>query len=231
MDLVRSPFPQGWSTSGSNEEFWGEGGTYTLIPYDKLPAIEQNRFDGSFGWLPPLANGDLALDFDEARVDQPLQLDSLRAEAKRLGLTIPDSFTKFITTPEIYRRVPTCTACYLDLSERLLEPPVNAPGRFLRFLNDQQTCVLWYLYLRPDGEHAVVAGTPEWPDDAEGETLDDVVTLEDLVFCAPDFEGFVYRFWMENTILYALFEEHPLAREQQVYLDAVQRTRTEGKRM
>ena len=69
------------------------------------------------------------------------------------------------------------TACYLDLPTELIELPDGAPGRLLRFMNDQQCCRLWYLHLRLEGEATVVSAWPESHDAATGETLEDVSTV------------------------------------------------------
>lgn len=54
------------------------------------------------------------------------------------------------------------TGCWTDVSDPLPSPV--EPGAFLvRFLRDQQDCVIWYLYLRPSGEVFVVHS---WLDDA-----------------------------------------------------------------
>lgn len=225
MNVLDSPFPLGWYTAGLKESFWWGGGTYSLIPYDQLPDLGRNDWDGSFRWLPPPHETDTVLDVDEDSDGKRLDLGPLHREAQEAGLKIPDAFAAFLTTPEIHRRVPTCTACYLDLSSRLLEPPSNQPGRLLRFMNDQQACVLWYLYLPPGDVPAVVAGTPEWLDDDSAGSIDDAVVFEQFVLCAPDFETFMYRFWIENAIWFALTERRPLSSAQRAYLDAVQRAR------
>ncbi|WP_437616830.1 hypothetical protein WMF20_23270 [Sorangium sp. So ce834] len=231
MNVLDSPFPLGWYTAGSHESFWGHGNTYMLIPYDQLPELEQHHWDGSFRWLPAPPERDTVLGVHEESCEKQLDLSQLYGEAQQAGIRIPDAFATFLTTPEIHRRVPTCTACYLELSTRLLEPPSNQPGRLLRFMNDQQACVLWYLYLPPDDVPAVVAGMPEWLDDASEGSLDDDdgVVFEQLVLCAPDFETFIYRFWIENAIWYALVERRPLTSAQSAYLDAVQRARRQSR--
>ncbi|WP_437673004.1 hypothetical protein [Sorangium sp. So ce131] len=234
MNILDSPFPVGWYTAGSHESFWGwgRGDTYTLIPYDQLPELGQDHRDGSFRWLPAPPGRETVLDVHEESNGKRLDLGQLHREAQQAGLRIPDAFAVFLTTPEIHRRVPTCTACYLDLSARLLEPPGNQPGRLLRFMNDQQACVLWYLYLPPGDVPAVVAGAPEWHDEASEDSLvddDDGVVFEQFVLCAPDFETFMYRFWIENAIWYALAERRPLTSAQRAYLDAVQRARRQSR--
>lgn len=94
-------------------------------------------------------------------------------------------------------------------------------------MNDQQSVLLWYLHLRPDGDHAVVAATPAWDDDAEGESVEDLVRLTQVMCCAPTFEEFMLHFWLENSIWFALDRARPLTEAQRAYLDAV-RARRKG---
>jgi hypothetical protein len=157
-------------------------------------------------------------------VSPPTKLARLAEQAAYDGLSLPDSFSTFISDLRVHRRVPTCTACYLDLADRLIDAP-GASGRLLRFMNDQQCVLLWYLYLRPDGQHAVLACTPEWDDEADGETLEDFVRLNEILFCAPTFDEFIHRFWVENTIWFSLHEARPMTPEQKRYLDAARQRR------
>lgn len=233
MDSRNSPFAPGWYTSGSHRDFWDEDGaysTYTFIPYHDLPAVDRTCLDGSFAWLPDLPADDFTLAFEDLTVSPGERLARLADEAARHRVSLPDSFVKFLVTPEIHRRVPTCTACYLDLSDRLIVAPGDAKGYLLRFMNDQQSVLLWYLHLPPGREHGVVVAAPEWDDAATGETLDDVVRLPELLFCAPTFEDFIHRFWLENTIWFSLHGARPMTREQKDYLDAVRDIRARRQR-
>jgi hypothetical protein len=42
--------------------------------------------------------------------------------------------------------------------------------------------------------------------------------LRQTYICAPSFEAFLYRFWMENMIWFNLVEREPLTEEQRQYL-------------
>ena len=68
--------------------------------------------------------------------------------------------------------------------------------------------------------------TPEWDDEATGEALEDLVRLAEPLLCAPTFEDFILRFWLENTIWFSLNEARPLTSEQSEYLDGVRSART-----
>jgi hypothetical protein len=211
----------GWYTPGSHPDFWGRGGTYQLISDSALPLLDERFFVGSFDWLPPLPESDdLPLDFDDPREPSLANLEHAKTQAAAEGLTLPPAFLKFMTDTELHRRVPTCTACYLEVSHGLIDSPSGDGTRLLRFLNDQQTVLLWYLQLRPDGGHAVVVAQPDWHEEPEGDTLEDLVDLDEVLVCAPSFEAFLYRFWIENTIWYALSKSRELTPDQRGYLDA-----------
>src|SRR5206468_10049943 len=115
----------GWYALGGNERLWGERSTYStysLIPQVSLPALDPRQFDGSFAWLSPLPSGDHCLDF-QSPTPSLVNLERLTAQAARHGFSIPRSFTTFITRPDLHRRVPTCTDCYLDIPSRFSEGP------------------------------------------------------------------------------------------------------------
>ena len=108
--------------------------------------------------------------------------------------------------------------------------PFGSGGYLLRFLNDQQGCVFWYLYLTSRGEHCVVASLAclDWEiaaDDEEHGIPDTDDAWEDppleavTVCCAPSFETFLYRFWLENEIWCALYKkDRALTMPEQPYL-------------
>jgi hypothetical protein len=151
------------------------------------------------------------------------QVRRLAEEVARERLWLPESFVRFISEPEVHRRVPTCTSCYLELPDRLVAAPGDPEGRLLRFMHDQQCCLIWYLYVRPARDPAVVVVTPEFDEDAGGDVLEDVVRLREPLVCAPAFEDFIHRFWMENAIWYALSRQRSLTLEQTAYVDHVRR--------
>src|SRR5690242_2786940 len=130
--------PRRWYTAGSHREFWGTGGTYHSVRYEHLPPLPA-RSKG-LGWLaalPELVGGlglsDSAVEADETPESLIPSLDQLEKEAKKLGLSIPASFRPFMTDGEIHSRVPSCTACYLELPGRLVPLADGRPGRLLRF--------------------------------------------------------------------------------------------------
>ena len=204
-----TPFEMGW---------WGTGlgryracdSTYCFYAYDSLPPLPP--LDGSLSWLGALPD---ELDQRMAIYRNPPEergsLARLREDADRLGLVLPADFLRLMSSPELQDRVPSCTACYFELGERIAPCPGSPQGYILRFLTDQQAVLAWYLYLAPDGGYCVLAsdyGLDE-ADEADGEDGEDgspdaqAMEAQTRV-CARSFEEFIYRFWLENTLWFKL---------------------------
>ena len=218
-----APFQSGW---------WGFdlgkyrpcSGTYQLYPYASLPPLLAP--DESLSWLGPL---DAAAQADMPTHDAPSQtqeaLSALTANARSLGLTLPPSFTTLLSSPALQARIPSCTACEFELSSAFLPCPGADGGYIATFLRDQQDCVLWYLYLMPNGVQRIVAfpgDMEQYLGEAEGGGR---VKMEQITAairdCAPSFASFIYRFWLENTIWFKLNSSHaqPFTAAEQAYLD------------
>jgi hypothetical protein len=117
-------------------------------------------------------------------------------------------------------RVPTVTGCYYRWPDRFAESPKGEGGYLLSFECDSQDCLVWYLYLnRAASDHCVVVSwdflgfdkgaEPQFPEEPEN-----------VFFCAPSFESFVYRSWIENSIWFALEKDkRPLTPEERAYAE------------
>jgi hypothetical protein len=194
--------PKGWYSAGSNDDLWGKGGTYKLVPWEALPTLPARAAD--LAWLANAPERDGGLGFSETEDvsigDLSRRLDEIEEEARDLGLVVPPILRRFVLDPELHRRVPTCTSCYLDLPNRLDALPDGHDGRVLRFLNDQQCVIVWALRLVRSG-HSVICLRPQFHE-GTGETLEDVAALVQPMTCAPSLEDFLHRFFLENTIWY-----------------------------
>lgn len=239
--MNRPELPRRWMSPGSHD-LWGRDPThktYKAVPYEALPTLLRPSSE-PFAWLriAPARGPRERLKFGQdgetllrrvTRGSVGRMVEEIVAQAKREGLTVPATYVTFMNDASLQERIPTCTACYLDVPTKLVALPGGQPGRLLRFMNDQQCCVLWYLHLTADGACSVACAEPanddEDEDEADGETLDDFMKLGDVAMCAPNFEEFVHRFWMENTLWFSLYEKTkaPLTPEQQAYLDAVKK--------
>ncbi|MEU4727458.1 hypothetical protein [Streptomyces sp. NPDC023588] len=195
-------FPTGWLATdlGSHRpcEF-----TYEVYPLESLPSLDSVRLDGGFGWLGPESGPEPG---------HGERLAALEAELAPLGLRLPADFRTFYGSGSLCRAFDevSVTACWSDLSGAL-RSPVEEGARLVRFLRDQQDCVIWYLYLRPSGETFVVCSHLDLelaPDMALAEQEPSAAqaadfraaAAESLVRCASTFEEFAYRFVVENEL-------------------------------
>ncbi len=156
-------------------------------------------------------------------------------QAEQLGLVLPATFTRLMAAPELYTRIPTYAGCCFYLDEAQLDPlPGSEDGFVVRFLTDQQDCILWYLYLTRRRDEAVLAVTDPYPKapsahlerlsrpDEDGPLTDEQrqAVVANIYACAPSFEVFVYRWWLEATIYMKLhwYDSTPLTEEERRYL-------------
>ena len=160
--------------------------------------------DGTFAWLAETPTHDEWAIGDERADDLPAQLDAAIASATDRGLTLPPEFVTFIRTPEWHKHLRSVTACYLNLAETVL-PFAN--GFLLRFLHDQQDCAFWYLYLNTDGSDHCVVSSYEYFDADEMDYELDELKETDFHIWETSFERFMSRFWLENEILFAKYNE------------------------
>lgn len=192
MSTFSSPFPLGWWSFDLGELRACEG-TYERYDYASLPPLETTALIGDFAFLQEAddevepVNGDL--------------LEEIRVALSTAGLELPSAFERFMGDGALQDAVPSCTGCEWDLGDAPVPCPVE-PGAFtVRFLRDQQDCLFWYLYLAP-GRPAIVICSPRHFDavarDEALPTAESVVAS--TVAVAPEFETFVYRYWVENEL-------------------------------
>lgn len=222
---TQTPFASGW-WSFDLGTYRPCDGTYCLFSAADLPPIPWPQ-DATLSWLPPLSESiDRQMAVYRNAPAARGRVDAIAAEAARLGLTLPRPFVRFMGTPELHDRIPSCTACTFELGDHLVACPGSEGAYIVSFLRDQQDCVIWYLYLTPAGEHAVLAfpgdlesfitGEPE----AEGKAVDMAAVVHHIVVSAHSFTAFLYRFWLENTIWFKLNgdDKSPLTAEERGYL-------------
>jgi uncharacterized protein (TIGR02996 family) len=202
-------------------------GTYGTCLYSRLPPLPVQQFRGNFTWLKKRKS---VQDKDAQLYWQQEARHGMRWVSKiadSLGLTIPVAYRTFMSSPALFLRLRSPTDCNVNWPRRIVESPIGKDAYLLRFYADSQGCVYWYLYLHPSGYHAVVASTnfyggyvPEEPDEEEYDEDEIFVTGDKAFqFCAPSFESFIYRTWIENEIWYAReWDYHTLSKEEEEYL-------------
>ena len=141
---------------------------------------------------------------------QPALVEKLALGA---NIALPHSFRRFMSSPELQSRVRSCTDCYLDPGERVLETIDSIPGHLVHFLSDSQSCAHWYLHILPNGESAVLVSpdlycyqieNSDWIENPSCRLERIDLSGLDFAYCAPSFSSFLYRFWIENEIWFAL---------------------------
>ncbi|MEU3778905.1 hypothetical protein AB0F11_38025 [Streptomyces sp. NPDC032472] len=214
------PFATGWCATDLGSYRPCEY-TYEVYPLESLPPLDSGRLDGSFAWLA----GPAAPDGPQS--EHVEQLAGTEAALSAVGLQLPADFRAFYGSGGLCRAFDevSVTACWSDLSGPLASPAEDG-ARLVRFLRDQQDCVIWYLYLRPDREAFVVASHLDL--ELAEEELDEEQRAEfrtaaagSLLRCATSFEEFAYRFVVENELWMHLNTTTPdaLAPHLQEYLD------------
>jgi len=221
MPSEQKSVTRGWFGIGGCNQLRGGWETYQFISPGSLPPVPQGEGRDEFAWLRAAPEPEAALGPMEG-LEFESRLDALTVEANELGLEIPPVLRAFVLDSSLHGKVPTSTCCYLSLSTKLIPlPDENTPGRLLRFLNDQQCCLLWYVHLLPNGQHKIVCASPEWKKgSAHGATLDDQIEkLHELVVCADGLEEFVRRFWVENWVWFGEHGVKDPPREAKDYVD------------
>jgi hypothetical protein len=163
---------------------------------------------GDFDWLAAAHPHKAHIGIEKA-IENAQALVALYKASDTLGLCLPAEFIKFMETPSLQERIRSNTDCFLDLCSSPISSPLGK-GYLIRFLADSQACVFWYLYLTEDGEdHAVVSSPGFYGTEAE-QWQDEQPDPRDIVFSAESFEIFLGRFWLENEIWFAEYENTPM---------------------
>jgi hypothetical protein len=205
--LGQPPFPQAW-WSFDLGRYRGCDGTYCFYTHDSLPPIP--AVSESLEWLEPLNPGmeqEMAIhrNLPEARGE----VAKIAETAAQLGLTLPESFIRLMSSPELQDRMPSCTACFFKLSDDIMPCPGSDGGYIVRFYKDQQDVLLWYLYLTPQGAHYVLV-TPIELEEMAAESLSDEERQsiqQNTWVCALSFVSFIYRWWLENSIWFKVSDD------------------------
>ena len=178
--------------------------------YDRLPRPPEHLFTGEFGWLTARAAGPDAYYMGPNPVPAAT-MQFFNRRLSRSGVTLPASFVTFMSSAELQQRVPSSTCNGWELSNPA-PSPVEQYGFLLRFMHDQQGCWYYYLYLAEDGSCPVLGSDELFTPEADDEDCHFTPTkfMETAHWVAPDFEQFVYRYWVENVIWHhTIYKQRP----------------------
>jgi hypothetical protein len=171
------------------------------VPLEQLPPLAP--VDGSFRWLrAPVYEGQptaLVADDGESITEDPRvvakQFSRLVGQVRAASLELPASFVTFMSTPSFAARMNSVNGGYFEIGK--------LKDTHVPFFTDPQT-FSWVLMLESGGRHSIAFAHPD---------PDDLSTLVDFTTCAPSFEQFIHRWWIENQIARALLREEPIVDE------------------
>ena len=203
--------------------------TYGRYDLGSLPSLPDDEFDGSYSWL---RRHPSPIEYDErfARSwgdkgimawadDAEKSRLELISSAKKVGVHIPNEFLAFIFDPTLVSMLRSPTDCYFRKPSTLIPGMGSAGGHFAHFLSDSQNCYEWYIFLVPGGGNLVVASDDDLADPIHTDGLWEDMRQR-IVCCAPSFESFIYRLWIENECWFRLVQkDQPLTSEMRSYLN------------
>ncbi|MGW1067133.1 hypothetical protein ACWD4F_21770 [Streptomyces aureus] len=171
---------------------WLQGyGAYSL---DSLPPLDEATFVGDFAWIGEIGD---PLDYRIAVTDP------IAAELAEAGLTLPADFVVLITRANLHRLLDTKGAGNWTDVVGPLPSPADSADRMVLFFRDQQSCVMWYLYLRHSGESFVVWSYQDFTREPKLRYNQDgavVTPRQEINWCAPSVESFAYRYLIEERL-------------------------------
>lgn len=193
--LAGTPFLSGWYGQDLGAHRAGKS-TYDCYPLSELPPVSV-ELAGDFDWLASQRDYERTIATNAERAHK--QLD---AAIESSPVRLPEQFIRFVRSPHLWPKIRSCTDCELDIDAGVAEIP-GGHGWLLRFLSDSQGCLYWNLLLAADGSHQIAA-TYAYHGFGDAKTQEGRPHVKDTVVCAATFEEFIYRFWLENEIWYAL---------------------------
>jgi hypothetical protein len=238
MKASESPFPCRWVSFDLENvglgKLRGRSGTYAKYDFFALPPLPF-ELNGDWNWLRRSQPVERNITEDRGYLPEgiPPLLDRLKSALVALpaataaaGLQLPDSFVRFFSDGALAERIRSNTDSFVDVSPGLAQAPTG-DGHFVRFLSDSQGCLFWFLYLAPNGDHAVLSskdfyGSAEEEDEYYGGDEDDMERRkpDSVSFAAESFEEFMCRFWLENEIWHAGAEGREMTAEGKRYIKA-----------
>lgn len=217
-------------------------GTYGAISLNTLPVVEASD---DLSWLPPF-DGQVIAKLDAKRLpgSEPLahyfekserlddaaggnfdgELDLILAQAVEADVHLPAAFLQLFRSRKMQSRFFNPTGCEFDLPKHGMTPaPFGSGGWIIRFLNDQQWCVNWYLFIPASGEAVVISSS----ETQFGMALEEhdpnnrnhiSATLGVTHLAAYSFSEFLYRFWIEAALWFKCQYKLPKTPTEERYL-------------
>jgi hypothetical protein len=193
------------------------GATYCRRALADVPSIEAPT--PLWSWVPRVPHP-LEWSIDGASEGQERAFLDAVATAR---LQLPDSFIEFVTRRELRDAIRSGTGCWWTLGPDSLATLPADPTPTIRFLNDQQDVLFWYLLLDGSPDPPVVVSYQDF-----GDPTVEPGPPDDVWKCASTFHEFMYRFWIENEVSFRSEAGERLTPEQAVYLAEAKRLNAGG---
>ena len=204
----------GWYTSGlPGAECQHQ--TYCLRQIERLPAITSD-LAGDFGWLPQVPR---PLGWSISTAGEPAGDGRFLARARADAIDLHASLVTLLASPRLLWGIRSRTGCWWSLDVDSLQPLPTSDLLAVRFLTDQQGALFWHLLLDGSGDPPVVVSHQDFSDRETWESS----PIDHVYRCAPSFEAFMYRLWIENEIGFRMHEHEALTPEQLRYLEEARR--------
>lgn len=243
------PFPEVWWSSGI-PGVREVSGTYGPTPLRELPVID---VPDDVSWLTPLEPELVALKERLAKEhaeqfpsrpytpEEMAQMEEISREGQReweeryalilsqamqQQVQLPHAFIQLLSSDELMNQICNLspTGNYFSLPPHgMTRAPLGLDGHIIRFYNDQQICLCWYLYVPSSGPAVVLAGGFNRVDYLEdvGPDADDLVIADvrqNLALVAHSFSEFLYRLWIESLLYYKCEYKLTLNAAERAYL-------------
>lgn len=173
-----------------------------LFSYENLPPIKAD-LDDNFEWLREKPEIESMYNYFYC---EDLELSRLLKIEAQINIKLPKSFLYFIKTKELHYRIAGATN-YLMVPDSPIKTVGKYEGFIIQFIANYLEYSNWYLYLDKTGSHFILTSKYHKIRDYKGQesTLYDETSVDlekdDFWFCAPSFNEFIYRFWLESNIL------------------------------
>ncbi|MEU6342833.1 hypothetical protein ABZ883_18050 [Streptomyces sp. NPDC046977] len=172
---------------------------FQAYPLETIPPLDEDSFVGDFAWF-----GEPGDPLDH----RTAVTDGITADLARDGLSLPADFLALITRAHLHRCLDReGGGAWTDVSGPL-PSPVAPDDRMVLFFRDQQSCIMWYLYLHHGGQSAVVCSDRDLTEEPglrygpDGEIV--LPRRPEIFWTAPSVEVFAYRFLTEARLLSAI---------------------------
>jgi hypothetical protein len=187
--------------TGSQFGMWG-GRPSDDCPGCTAAPLDEESFAGDFAWF-----GDPG----DPLGYRTAVTDPIAADLAGDGLSLPADFLALITRASLHRCLDREDgSAWTDVAGPL-PSPANPADRMVLFFRDQQSCIMWYLYLHHSGRSAVVCSDRDFTDEPglmygpDGEIVPP--RPPEIFWCAPSVEIFAYRFLVEARLWFAIHDK------------------------